>query len=99
MRSARENIPISTRAASTVMPIRIAPAAIRAGLICPADLMDATSNAGAAGWARAAVAARNRHAAGLTRGFVGMMNLVYRVLGSVDALGNEAKWEACTPRG
>ena len=41
----REN-PISTRAASTVMPILMAPAAMRAGLICPAGLMDATSNVG-----------------------------------------------------
>src|SRR5437899_5503306 len=39
MRSAREKKPISTRAASMVIPIFMAPAAMRAGLICPAGLM------------------------------------------------------------
>src|SRR5687768_3892284 len=50
MRSAREKNPISTRAASTVMPIFMAPAAMRAGLIWPAGLMEATSKAGVGGW-------------------------------------------------
>src|SRR5688572_6594394 len=63
MRSAREKNPISTRTASTVMPIFMAPAAMRAGLICPARLMEATSKVrgwglGAGGWARAAVVRR-----------------------------------------
>src|SRR5450759_2774438 len=77
IKSANDRLPISTRAASIFIPIRIRPDAVMAALSGPAGLTDATSKAGAAAgvWPRATPAATSSAALIVRRKVLGMFNL------------------------